>query len=128
MFAEDKSLSAFALAPKADLPHDARPHLFVVVDTEEEFDWGAPYERANTSVTAMRHIARCQRIFDRFGIKPIYVVDYPVASQPDGYLPLLEILRDNRCDIGAHLHPWVNPPYDEPLSVRNSFTMNLPDS
>jgi hypothetical protein len=108
------------------MPADTRPLLFVVVDTEEEFDWNAPYSRQNTGVQAMRHIDRVQRIFDRFGVKPTYVIDYPVASQPDGYLPLLEIWQDGRCTIGAHIHPWVNPPHEEALSVRNSFLMNLP--
>ena len=105
---------------------DGPPLLFVVIDTEEEFDWSAPYRRENTHVTAMRHIDRAQVIFDRFGVKPVYVIDYPVASQRDGYMPLREIAHDGRCDIGAHLHPWVNPPYEEDLTVPNSFTMNLP--
>lgn len=103
-----------------------RPRLIVVIDTEEEFDWGAPYLRSNTHVTAMRHIGRVQAIFDRFGITPVYVIDYPIASQPEGSDPLVAIHRDGRCEIGGHLHPWVNPPHDEALSVRNSFMMNLP--
>jgi hypothetical protein len=74
----------------------------------------------------VRHIGRAQAIFDRFGVKPAYVIDYPVATQADGYLPLREIAQSHRCTIGAHLHPWVNPPYDEALTVANSFTMNLP--
>jgi hypothetical protein len=104
----------------------SKPELVVVIDTEEEFDWGAPYLRSNTHVTAMRHIGRVQTIFDRFGITPVYVIDYPVAAQPEGYEALLEIHRAGRCEIGGHLHPWVNPPHDESLSVRNSFMMNLP--
>jgi hypothetical protein len=104
------------------------PLLIVVVDTEEEFDWDAPYSRQNTGVRAMRHIDRVQRIFDRFALKPTYVIDYPVASQADGCQPLLDVWQDGRCTIGAHIHPWVNPPYDEALSVRNSFVMNLPSS
>ena len=111
---------------RVQVPVSEKPCLFVVVDTEEEFDWHAAYERGNTAVSAMRHIGRAQAIFDRFGIKPTYVIDYPVASQPDGYLPLREIWQDGRCDIGAHLHPWVNPPETETLSVANSFTSNLP--
>jgi hypothetical protein len=103
-----------------------KPLLFVVIDTEEEFDWSAPFSRANTRVTAMRHLARGQEIFDRFSIKPTYVVDYPVASQADGYLPLREIAADDRCAIGAHLHPWVNPPDAEDVTRRNSFVCNLP--
>ena len=106
-----------------DAPASHPPRLQVVVDTEEEFDWSAPYLRANTSVSAMKQIGRAQRIFDRFGLKPAYVVDYPVVSQAAGYDPLQEIHQDGRCSIGAHLHPWVSPPYDEELTTRNSFTM-----
>ena len=110
----------------AVLPAPDRPRLFVVIDTEEEFDWSAPYSRANVGVTAMKHVGAAQRIFDAFAVVPTYVIDYPVASQPDGFAPLLDIARDGRCAIGAHLHPWVNPPYVEDLTTRNSFTMNLP--
>jgi hypothetical protein len=103
-----------------------RPLLFVVIDTEEEFDWSAPYSRANTGVTAMKHIHRVQTILERYKVKPIYVIDYPVASQPAGFGPLQQIWGEGRCHIGAHLHPWVNPPYVEEVNRRNSFTCNLP--
>lgn len=123
-------------APQGDLPFTRRvvqpshwkPRLFVVVDTEEEFDWNAPFSRASTSVSALRHIGRIQTIIERFGIKPTYVIDYPVATQPHGFEPLGEIWASQSCQIGAHLHPWVNPPYTEDLKPRNSFTFNLQSS
>jgi hypothetical protein len=102
------------------------PQLIVVVDTEEEFDWGAPFSRANTAVTAMQHVDRVQSIFDRHGIRPTYVMDYPVATQAEGAEPLKAILARGGCTIGAHLHPWVNPPFSESVNRRNSFTCNLP--
>lgn len=105
---------------------DGPPRLFVVIDTEEEFDWDAAYSRDNTAVSAMSCVGRGQNIFDRFGLTPTYVIDYPVASQDGGFKPLLEILGEGRCTIGAHLHPWVNPPYSEDVTRRNSFAMNLP--
>jgi hypothetical protein len=108
------------------LPASAPPILFIVVDTEEEFDWSAPFSRDNTGVTAMRYIGRAQSIFERYGLKPTYVVDYPVAHQPDGSAPLRELLEDDRCTVGAHLHPWVTPPFDEDVSSRSSFGSNLP--
>jgi hypothetical protein len=100
--------------------------LIAVVDTEEQFDWSAPVTRAATSVTAMQSIGRLQSIFDEYGVVPCYVVDYPVATQPDGSDPLREILSAGRCEIGAHLHPWVTPPYEEELSPRNTYPGNLP--
>jgi len=102
------------------------PHLLVVIDTEEEFDWSQPFSRDNTSVRAMRSIAKVQAIFDSYGIVPTYVIDYPVASQPDGYLPLQELCHDGKALVGAHLHPWVNPPFTEMVNGRNSFHGNLP--
>ena len=108
------------------LPASLAPQLIVVVDTEEEFDWSAPFSRASTSVSAMQHIGRAQTVFDRYGVKPSYLMDFPVATQPDGYQPLQQIFRDNRCTVGAHLHPWVTPPHDEAVNGRNSYTCNLP--
>lgn len=104
----------------------ARPTLMVVVDTEEEFDWNAPFSRDAIAVTAMRHIDRLQRLCDRAGLTPTYVIDYPVATQPGGYETLAAWAREGRCRIGAHLHPWVNPPFDEPVSGPTSFLRNLP--
>lgn len=108
------------------LPTAHRPVLTVVVDTEEEFDWSRGFDRRATSVTAMQSIHKTQTICEEFGIVPTYVTDYPVASQPDGYLPLKELAESGKATIGAHLHPWVNPPLEEEVSVRNSFPGNLP--
>lgn len=111
----------------ANFPLDEGPYLLVIVDTEEEFDWGT-VPSTSTSITAIREQIRAQRIYDRFGVVPTYVVDYPVASQEHGYKPLREFMADGRCDVGAQLHPWVNPPIEEELIERNSFPGNLPSS
>jgi hypothetical protein len=102
------------------------PRLVVVVDTEEEFDWRQPFSRSATKVSHIREQHRAHRILQRYGIRPLYAVDFPVASQEQAYRPLREWLEDNQCQVGAHLHPWVNPPDEEELSVRNSFPGNLP--
>src|SRR5690606_24855044 len=69
---------------------------------------------------------RAQEIFDEFGVRPTYLVDYPVAAQPEGYQPLKALLDAGRCDVGAQLHPWVNPPIKEEITLRNTFPGNLP--
>jgi hypothetical protein len=102
------------------------PRLLVLVDTEEEFDWDRPLSRASTGVTAMRHIGRTHRICARFGLRPTYVIDYPVASQEAGYDNLRSWVHAGECVVGAHLHPWVTPPFEEEVNGRNSFACNLP--
>lgn len=107
---------------------DDVPTLTVLVDTEEEFDWAAPFARENNRVTAMAAQQRAHRIYDRYGIVPVYVMDYAVASQPDGVTPLKELLDDGKCGIGAHLHPWVNPPFEEEVCDFTSYPGNLPQA
>jgi hypothetical protein len=102
-----------------------KARLAVVIDTEEEFDWTQPKTRYNTSVQSLRWISRVGDIFDEYRITPLYVIDYPIVSQPDGYEPLLEVYKAGRCVIGAHLHPWVNPPFKESINSFNSFPGNL---
>lgn len=109
----------------AEIP-EGPPLLIVVVDTEEEFDWARPLARENRGVTNIKAQERAHRIFERYGIVPTYVIDHPVATDPGGYRPLGELLADRRCEIGAHLHPWVNPPFEEEVSNRNSYPGNLP--
>jgi hypothetical protein len=103
------------------------PRLVVVVDTEEEFDWRQPFSRSATEVSHIKQQYRTQQILERYRIKPLYAVDFPIASQEQAYRPLREWLENGLCDIGAHLHPWVNPPHEEELSARNSFPGNLPE-
>ncbi len=107
-------------------PTSARPRLVVIVDAEEEFDWSAPFSRANSSVKTIASQFRTQRIFEKFGVCPTYAVDYPVASQEDGFVPLRELMQSGACQIGSQLHPWVTPPHEEVVCERNSFAGNLP--
>ena len=107
-------------------PLDDPPSLYIVVDTEAEFDWSKDFDRSLTNVSSMRQQISAQSIFDSYGARPIYLVDYAVASQAEGYEPLREIFDRRGCAIGAHLHPWVNPPFEEAVSEYNSFGGNLP--
>jgi hypothetical protein len=102
------------------------PKVICVVDAEEEFDWGAPFASANTAVTTVKAQVLAQSIFRRFDLVPTYAVDYPVASQIDGYMPLRDFADAGLCEIGAQLHPWVTPPLEEVVNESNSFTCNLP--
>ncbi|MBF0416153.1 MAG: WalW protein [Magnetococcales bacterium] len=103
-----------------------QPILMVVVDTEEEFDWSAPLSPEATAVTAMAHVQFGQEICDHFAIRPVYVIDYPVASQEQGWLPLKGFMQEDRAFVGAHLHPWVNPPFVDLCEPVHSFPGNLP--
>ena len=104
---------------------ETRPMLQVIVDAEEEFDWSQPFDHRNDTVENIAHQALAQRIFERYGIKPTYVVGYAVASQEKGFAPLRALLQGGGADIGAHLQPWVNPPFGHGMDDHHSFPGNL---
>ena len=104
------------------------PVLLVVIDTEEEFDWSYSHSRAATSVAAMQDIYKVQDIFNARSVVPCYVMDYPIVSQRDGVAPMKEFYQNGQCSVGAHLHPWVNPPHEEEVIPFNSFPGNLPEA
>lgn len=103
-----------------------QPVLMVIVDTEEEFDWNAPFNRASTAVSSVPAQDRAQEIYTRLGVTPTYVIDYAVADDPDSAAYFQSLREQGACEIGAHLHPWVTPPHEEKVNAHNSFHGNLP--
>lgn len=112
-------------APVAADPGEP-PTLVALVDTEEDFDWRQPFSRESFGVNSLASLPKAQALFDRFGIVPTYLVDYPVVASEVGRELLRGWAAEGRCVIGAQLHPWVNPPHDEAVNVHNSFAGNLP--
>jgi len=104
---------------------DARPILLIAVHTEEEFDWSKPFDRLNTSVTHMPELVRLHDTFLKHGAFGTYLIDYPVASDEASVGILSKILTTGSAAIGAHLHPWVNPPFAETVCPHNSYPGNL---
>jgi hypothetical protein len=102
------------------------PELLIVVDTEEEFDWSRPFARENVATRSIPAQARAHEIYDRLGIVPTYVVDYPVATDPEAVRFLRALQEAGKAEVGAHLHPWVTPPHAEAVTTRNSYHCNLP--
>ena len=102
------------------------PQLLVTVDTEAEFDWSGPYSRSNRSVVSIASQTLAHEIYDRYGAVPTYLVDHAVASDDKAIGVLKELLDDGRCEIGAHLNPWINPPFCPEDEAGNSYAGRLP--
>lgn len=102
------------------------PRLVVVVDTEEEFDWSAPFSRESTAVRSAAEQDRAHEIYDPLGVQPTYVIDYCIAADPAAVGYFRQLQESGRCAVGAHLHPWVTPPHEETVSTYNSYHGNLP--
>jgi hypothetical protein len=95
------------------------------VDTEEEWDWSGPFPDKNFSVNNVFEIPAFQLYCQELGIKPTYLVDHAVSNNTESAAILRELSRKH-CEIGAHLHPWVNPPFTEKTTEFLSHVINLP--
>jgi len=100
--------------------------FLLTVDTEEEFDWAAPIARQGHSLDTVAHLRKFQQFCEGFGVIPVYLVDYPIATSRLAAEILGPAAREGRCEIGLQLHPWVNPPHVEQITQHNTFAGNLP--
>lgn len=111
------------------LPGRPNNLLFVLsVDTEEEFDWSGEFPQQECSVENIRYLPEFHSFCQALGIRPTYLVDYPVAATPESASILRNILATGCAEVGAHLHPWCTPPIGGDNNDRESHVINLPDS
>lgn len=102
--------------------------LVVTIDTEED-NWNR-YSATDNPVTNIEKLICLQKLFDAFGVRPTYLLTYPVATNPRSVAILRRILEEGKCEIGTHCHPWNTPPFVKGAVIRKQDTMlcNLPDA
>ncbi|PEQ10461.1 WalW protein [Novosphingobium sp. PC22D] len=105
---------------------DFGQRFVVTVDVEEEFDWDKPIQREAFGLASVPALAKFQQFCEGFGVVPVYMIDYPIATSSIAADILGTAARDGRAEIGIQLHPWVNPPFEEEVNEFNSYAGNLP--
>ncbi|MGI9375241.1 MAG: polysaccharide deacetylase family protein [Tsuneonella suprasediminis] len=111
---------------QADFGPDFGQRSLLTVDTEEEFDWDAPFTRDRHSLNHVPDIAHFQQFCEKRGVVPLYLVDWPIVQSPAAVEILGSAVRNGQAEVGIHLHPWVNPSFEEEVNARNSYAGNLP--
>lgn len=110
----------------ARFPSDWGQRSLLTVDTEEEFDWDAPFTPNEHGLDHVGRLAKFQQFCEGIGVLPVYLIDWPVATSPLAIEILGEAVKSGMAEIGIQLHPWVNPPHDEQVNSFNSYAGNLP--
>lgn len=110
----------------AALPDDFGQRFLLTVDAEEEFDWSAPFDRTSHGLVTVPALSKFQQFCEGYGVVPVYLLDYPVATSEAAVEALKPAVAAGRAELGVQLHPWVSPPFDEQLTEFNSFAGNLP--
>lgn len=127
MFSKAKPASdSFDKVSHLQWPADFGRRFLISVDTEEEFDWDGPFKRSGHTNISVGKLERFQAFVEKYGIKPVYFVDYSIIEDQDAAAFLKSATAENSASIGVHLHPWINPPFEEETNNYNSYAGNLP--
>lgn len=101
--------------------------LFILtIDTEEEWLWEDEFPSENCSVKNVERLPDFQAFCEQQHIRPTYFVDYAVAQDVTGMSVLKRFVENNKAEVGAHLHPWCNPPFFGKTTEAESHVINLP--
>ncbi|MCO6415400.1 polysaccharide deacetylase family protein [Siccirubricoccus sp. KC 17139] len=97
----------------------------LAVDAEEDFDWAAPVQGTSFTTDCMHRIRDLQVIAGAYGIRPTYLLTYPVLQDAEAVAILRRYLARGECDVGVQLHPWVTPPFEGGTAAALSYSGNL---
>lgn len=100
-------------------------HLLVGIDTEGDNQWDAA-ARAHQTFDNLHALPRLHALFARHGVRPAYLVTYPVATDPRSAEVLRGLFAGGDCEIGAHHHAWETPPCTADDIGRHSYASTLP--
>jgi peptidoglycan/xylan/chitin deacetylase (PgdA/CDA1 family) len=100
-------------------------HLLVGIDTEGDNQWDAA-ARANQQFSNIHALPRLHALFARHGVRPTYVITYPVAEDARSAEVLRGLLAGGDCEIGAHHHAWETPPWTDEDARRHAYACTLP--
>lgn len=102
-------------------------HLLVGIDTEGDNQWSAEARR-NQRFENIYALPRLHALFARHGVRPTYVITYPVAKDPRSAEVLRSLVAGGDCEIGAHHHAWETPPCTEGDVQRHPYASTLPQT
>jgi peptidoglycan/xylan/chitin deacetylase (PgdA/CDA1 family) len=100
-------------------------HLLVGIDTEGDNQWDAAARR-HQRFENIYALPRLHDLFARHGVRPTYVITYPVASDPRSAEVLRALLARGDCEVGAHHHAWETPPCSDEDIQRHPYASTLP--
>ena len=103
----------------------SRPSLLVAIDTEGDNQWDAAARR-DQRFENIYALGRLHEFFERHGVRPTYVITYPVASDPRSSEVLRSLVDRGNCEIGAHHHAWETPPFQPQDIERHPYASSLP--
>ncbi|MBU2590513.1 MAG: hypothetical protein ABIJ24_02395 [Nitrospinota bacterium] len=81
---------------------------YLIISIDTEVDW---FDKATNRLENLKCLDTLTSLFDRYGMKPTYLVTYEVTQNERAVKKLKGLQDSGRCEIGSHLHVWSTPPF-----------------
>ena len=95
--------------------------FILTLDTEADNQWA---HGVDLSTRNLRFIPRLEEICDRFDVRPTYLVTSEVCGDEFAARLLSEYQSSGRAEVGAHLHVWTTPPFEDKPGFRFNDTLH----
>ena len=84
--------------------------FIISIDTEADNQWEHGRE---LTVENIKFVPRFQDLCNRYQIKPTYLVTSEICDDPFAQEIFRDYLSEEKAEIGAHLHSWTTPPFQD---------------
>jgi len=91
--------------------------FIITIDTEGDNQWD---HGRKLTVENVKYVDRFQVLCEKYGINPTYLVTSEICEDPFAQKLFSEYVKENRAEVGAHLHSWTTPPFLSVAGYRNN--------
>lgn len=95
-----------------------RPAFLITIDTEGDNLWAKPHEITTKNAA---FLPRFQELCEKYDFKPTYLTNYEMATDKSFVQFALNLISQDKAEIGMHLHAWNSPPIHSLTSDDYSF-------
>lgn len=102
--------------------------FIISIDTEGDNQWD---HGRDLTVENIKYVPRFQDLCNKYFIRPTYLVTSEVCDDPFAKEIFQDYLKADKAEIGAHLHSWTTPPFQDREGYRfndenHAFATELP--
>jgi hypothetical protein len=102
--------------------------FLITIDTEGDNQWDHGRE---LTVENIKFVPRFQDLCNKYDVKPTYLVTSEVCADPFAKEIFTNYLTEGLAEVGAHLHSWSTPPFQDIDGYRfndknHAFASELP--
>jgi hypothetical protein len=100
----------------------------MTVDTEEEWDWDAGWPTTGLATSNIQQLPRFHKLCTDHRVATTYFTNWAVLQDKEALHVIQNLAQQDGTEIGMHIHPWNTPPLTGPVTSRDTFLHNLPES